>query len=939
MRGRKAFLITNIVIVSASLLTALRVMPGPELLGMILAFYALFILPGILIRSLLFGPPAVSVRGICMTFGTGFVFVSLVVLLGLIPGVSYGGIAAVAAVADIVLLLVNYLGRPWGGSASGGGGPERGGEGVGKLLLLVLVFTACFVFFYGSGDLRWSTDSLDHLSFVRRALDGGDIFPGDSYYGEGDGASFDPRKGLWHPVLSLWAYQSEVPLEVFWRILPSFLAFFIITSFFFFARELIDSVPLAALATVLLLLFFRVEGIEWFTKAGFSSSIAQTLLWIDSALLIRYFKSKRRIYLVDIFLITLIGSAVHAVFTLLIAVVLTGFFLYVTFLASGVKWRRAYWIATAAIAGAVAAPLAARLHYTSGPYNMIHTHRQGMLLFTDKLAMVDPVEIAVRVGLCFFFAVLLLPFFFRIAGGVGRRTLVGILFLFPAVLVLNPWTGGILERRLGYMQLRILYAAPLMCFLSMGVAGLLHVVLLGAPPGGGANSGGVVPGAAGRASAQAGSPKIAGGKERAKRSRGAAIASNLSMRLAAALAIALFVYYPGRAAMYNFVPSVKGIIRGTGGIGGRYEALFEYLDNGLRSHSVVVSDPRTSYIISAFSDQFVAVTLDQHCSPTDTLALERLGAVRDLFNPSVPVTASVEFLKENEADYVLIDTRLEEIADFFGTAVDGIPALAAEKLASCPEIFRELHSVGGFTVFEVVSGGAAEEPSKPCGEASARPLPCLAPGLRPNDLEAGMYRSTPPEPPEDRSTAPAERPPGGVEGPAPAEARDVGCGLLLEGLELDRSVLEAGDTVSGSFCWLPVERVEFGLPLGWIVRLDTEFPKGSFYRPWYGKQYRRVVERRSWTFYRYAGSGHVHSGFTYPDHWEAGAVVRQDFSIPLSRWLSPGLYEFRLKVRRVPYISNRRITDYFRNEDSMQGELVAAIRVLPRNRAQAPVRR
>jgi hypothetical protein len=120
---------------------------------------------------------------------------------------------------------------------------------------------------------------------------------------------------------------------------------------------------------------------------------------------------------------------------------------------------------------------------------------------------------------------------------------------------------------------------------------------------------------------------------------------------------------------------------------------------------------------------------------------------------------------------------------------------------------------------------------------------------------------------------------------------------------------------------------EFGFPLILTIRFDTEFPKGSFYRPWYGKQYRRTIERMNKEFYRYTFSTELKSGDIYPEFWTNAHVMRQDFSFVIPAAMSEGEYEIRMKVWRKAYLENRRLADYFSNDDSKQGEKVAVMKI------------
>ncbi|HEY5132613.1 MAG TPA: hypothetical protein VII85_02905, partial [Candidatus Krumholzibacteriaceae bacterium] len=154
---------------------------------------------------------------------------------------------------------------------------------------------------------------------------------------------------------------------------------------------------------------------------------------------------------------------------------------------------------------------------------------------------------------------------------------------------------------------------------------------------------------------------------------------------------------------------------------------------------------------------------------------------------------------------------------------------------------------------------------------------------------------------------------------------DVGSGFVLESLTVENYMLGPGDTLRGNFCWKASGDIPFGLPIEAVIRIDTPFPKGRLYREWYGKQYRRIVERRSGCFWRLTWQSRLMSGCAYPDMWETGRAVRQDFSLPLSRALAPGAYELRVKVRRVPYLANRYVRDYLSNDDSLQGLPVGMI--------------
>ena len=111
------------------------------------------------------------------------------------------------------------------------------------------------------------------------------------------------------------------------------------------------------------------------------------------------------------------------------------------------------------------------------------------------------------------------------------------------------------------------------------------------------------------------------------------------------------------------------------------------------------------------------------------------------------------------------------------------------------------------------------------------------------------------------------------------------------------------------------------------VRFDTDFTQGSFYRPWFSKQYRRILERRNWTIYRLTASERVRGGYARPEMWPAAERIRQDCILVFPEWMAPGRYLVRLKARRIPYIPNSKKSDNLRNDHSHSGTEVNSIEI------------
>jgi hypothetical protein len=870
--GTAVFILETVVII-LSFLAGLGALGGPVIVRIALAFCALFIIPGHSLSALVFRSKASIPEAACRIFSMGLIFASVVVCAGFVPGVSYRAISIVASALAIALA---FLARAPRRIAQDDPEPRRPGEALGPsrsyrrktALVGGVLFAVCVAAFSGTGELGWSTDSLDHVSFVSRSVESGVLFPRDSYYRDGDGISVDPRKGLWHPVLSLWTYQTHAPAYRVWRDAPAFLSFFAVCSFLFFAIQFCGSRRCAALFLAFFLLFYGGEGIAWLTKVGFSRNIAQIALWIDLAFLFVYYRTGKRAYLLAGALLACVGTAFHVVFAMLLGVSLAGVFFYVTLLRGGAAWRGAFWRSIPFQLAGMAIPLAIRAPGAFVVSNAIHTHMQGMLVFSPNLAIVDPAELLMRYGPVFFFALLAAPFFPLVAERAGRRGLAFMLFVVPVILVLDPLIASALERRIGYLHYRILDAAPLVVILALVVGGLAERLVMG---------GAIVRG-------------------RGERPRSLLSGRSWANRILAAALLALFIAYPFRLALPRAARSVRALVEKPSSISPSYASLLAALEEKIPDHSVIASDPVTSYVLSAYTDYFVTVILDQHCSPADTSAIERLREARNLLSPAVALSASRTWIDRSGADYVLINADLPERTDFFNSFLPGEASRTREKFMECPSLFASALDLDGFHMFMVRRDSPGSPAEEACGVARMAAVSCPASGDSSGDGGIGVDAGT-----------------------------DVGGGISLMNLTVDNYLLRSGDTLAGHFCWKALRKESFGLPFDVIVRIDAAFPRGALYRDWYGKQYRRIVERRGGGFYRFTWRTRLMSGPAYPDMWEEGRSMRQEFALPLPASMAPGPYEVRVKVIRAPYLENRRVADYLSNDDSLQGVPVGMI--------------
>ncbi|MFO7914282.1 MAG: hypothetical protein R6U43_01135 [Candidatus Krumholzibacteriales bacterium] len=834
-------------------MTGAGILPGPDIAGIALAFLSVLAIPAILINLALNIRITSDLRGICRLISTGFIYISLLVCTGLIPGIDLGLISILGASFNIILILILAMkGRPAGEKRmdrfiSRMLGRDSAGKSGLRIALFIVLFALLFTVYYGNGAVSPSMDSLDHLSFIRRAAETEKILPEDSFYIDGDGEFPDPRKGIFHSAEALILLQSEAKPLFFWKVMPAFIAFAAVAAFLFFAFQLLDSRWKTALAVILLFVFFRGEGAKWFIKIAYSRNIAQILFWLDLGFVLWSLKNPDggRNYTL-LFFLALAGAAVHPVFALTVLTALLALLIH-SFLPGGSETRRGVLKMVAVNAAGMAVPLVVRLISLGGEYNFIHTHMQGMLIISEHLRLIDPLELRSSQGVILIFAVVSLPLYFLAAGLRRSIKTVESMFIIPVILVINPITGAVLERYLGYIHSRMLNAAPVICFTALIIPELMRILFTGRP---------------------------------VMNYRPVSMSMNITKRIAAAAIIIFFIAYPLK---YEGLSNMRGV---TGSCSEReYAGLFEEMNRHIPGRSVILSDPVTSYFISGMTGHFVYLVPAQHEPPSDLKAPLRNRRARDLFCTPLSEGDDISWIGEEGIEYLLLDNNGKNISDFYGIS-DCVNMKGLKKDLLEAEVFGPVADIGDYSLMRFKGTGGT---------------------ILPERKDTGEDERIPEE--------------------AAALDVDAGGGIKLRGLYIRVPGLKKGSLMEGTLYWERSEEVEFGLPLMCTVRLDTSYPKGSFYRGWYSKLYRRELQERTGTRYRHTFSGFVRGEYAYPDRWTAGDIVPQDFSVYLPANMKSGDYQMRVKVWKKSYLRNRKLKDYFLDNDSRQGVTVLRLNI------------
>jgi hypothetical protein len=697
------------------------------------------------------------------------------------------------------------------------------------------------------------SDSPDHIATVRRIADTRVVFPADAFFADAGEHGADPRKGLYHAWIALVVRGAHVDPVDAWRWLPALLIPVFLLAVASFTLALTSSRMSALVAAVLFpLLYGGGMGGTELRETVYSTRVGEIAALLSAAALVRYVEKggPRRLGLwVGLGWTAL---AIHVWYALYFAMAF-GVYAAVTLLVrrDGVLARR-----FAAAFAALAVPGLPYLLFRAGqsyaPQNVIHTEPQGLFFLADRLFTVDPQAVWYWNGLGLVVVLAAAPWFWsRRHSSTGAIYLATVPWAVVAV-VLNPFLLPLVHDRLGYLTMRLIWIAPAIPALATIVTALgKHAVR---------------------------------GRGRARLLAGASLAG-LSLWIAP---------YAGQAA--TLVTERAFLVARERERGAApWSDLLAWLAHSYPGPRVLVSDPATSYTIPAWTGHHVSTLLDQHSSPNDPRALERILDARDILSPFVDERRTLELLREWRADAVVLNQRFVEPIDFdYWSVSPRLYAATKAKFDRHPEWFRPVFAAAGAYVYELTP------------EARTGPLPPAREMERPRP-------------------SPAEVVPEAV-GPASAAA---GTGPIVHHRTVsDRTAYAPGDTMRLTTWWSRTGS-EAAAPGSYtvFVRLDGAEPRGLLYADAWQKPYRKLVERLSGRRWRARTSYRPLQGVFGPDQWRRFEVVEDASTFVLPRDLSPGDYELRVRMVRLPHYPNTRLRDYLRDDDFFSGPIVGQVRI------------
>lgn len=687
-----------------------------------------------------------------------------------------------------------------------------------------------------------TSDSPDHIGTIRRMVATGDAFPRDAFFRDAGDAGADPRKGLWHPEVALIARLSATdPIDA-WRLLPACLLPLFVLNVAAFGHLLRGPPAAAAAAWALLLTYGGSMGEQYLREAAFSTKVGDQLALATAvAVLADLAAPSRRLRLAAAGL-ALGAVAAHVFYAIQFAMALSALGVGLLVVDRGVSERVRRLFGTGLVIAAATLPwLAWRWSQAYAPVNLIHTEPQGLMFLTDRASIVAVGVLWDWFGNLWVLFPIAAPWLWR----EGRANPAALyLFTTPlvvALVIFNPLLVPLLEPRLGYLLMRMVWMVPLAPLVAWIVTGLAARLRRGP---------GRLPAAAG-------------------------LAAVLVLHAEPLADAARVMTRPDRQAAFE---------RDLGA--GAWSDALAWMRDNLPPGTVVLTDPATAYSIPMVTGLFVTAFSDQHSSPNDPRALERILDARDALDPYATWDRVREVVDRYRVDAVALNDRFATppALDYWAPRPAWFAAARA-RFDREPRAFEPRFDRPGFVLYRVRRAALDSLRSPPA------PRPFVT---RPDPLPAG--REIAPDLP------------------------------MLCAFSLGAGAAAPGDTVRGRVDW----RVPRPLRPGAYtvaVRFDRPLPDGARPPAMLAKPVRKLIERSRGERYRFREDHLPVDGAYGVDQWRPDQVVRDSFALTVPADVADGEYVVRVRILRQPHYHNIHVRDYFVDDDLYSGLAVGRLTI------------
>lgn len=775
--------------------------------------------------------------------GFGVAWLSLQAMVTRMLHVPFTVLAVGSAVPGVLPWIVAAL-RP----RANDGSFRRGDDAIGgpalAAIALAVAFAAWHVARHGP-PIGYNADSPDHIGTIRRMMASGDAFPADAFFRDAGPAGADPRKGLWHPCLALIATLARADALTAWNAIAALLAPLFVLNVAAFGFLVAGASGAAVAAWALPLTYGGSLVLPFFSEAVFATKLADQLALATATAVLTDLVAPRERTRAAAIGLALGAVATHVFAAIHLAIVLgaLGLGLLVQERGAGPKFRRL--VVDALALGVPCLPyLLWRAQGAYAPSNVIHTEPQGLMFVAGRAFVVDPSVLWNWFGTGW----LLFPLsWWAWARGAAKPAVLflltttlavfGLLFVPPVVMALQP--------KLGYLTMRFVWLMPLAGAYAFAVPALVKGVLHG------------------------------------------------PQRVLASLGVAGLVLLSApvlRAAVHTLVHPAYARERDEAFDMGRWRDALVWMDAHLPAGTVVLSDPATSYSVPMMTRHWVTTLVDQHSSPNDSLALDRILDARDALDPHAPYSRTREVVRRWGATVLVLNDRFPSppLLDYWAPDPEWF-ARARARLDAAPAAFRRVFDVRDFVVYAIdpavldtLSGGGA-------------PLAIERPFDAARDTLAIHAGDALPD---------------------------------VVGARLGSRAARVGDTLAVAIEWQAPRPLRAGAYLV-ALRFDRALPPGFTPPEWCAKPARKLIERLHHERYRFRVDRRPTNGVFGVDRWRPDEVVTDSFTIAVPTDVAPGDYEVQVAMLRQPHYPVLRLSDYFSDHDVFSGAPIGRLRVEP----------
>ncbi|MBI5837809.1 MAG: hypothetical protein HZB25_11225 [Candidatus Eisenbacteria bacterium] len=845
---------------SAALLALTITAAGPAPVRMAVALVALWVLPGWSLARLSGRREREPAPALAYAFGGSAAWLALAAALCFLLRLPPAAIAHLTA--GLLALSGAWMLRPRARGPGDDGAAGAPGPVWNLAQSVALVGLGAFLLRCG-GSIGQSYDSLDHLAYMKTILQDGSVLPLREFYREVTSGAIDLRKGFLHGPLAVTAALGGESPAGLWRAWPALAGPAVTACFYVLARTVATSRAGAAAATVLFALLYGAPGHSFLLKLGYPNKTADALVWLAFAGLIAGLRAAASRGSAALgagappgggerpeagaadpdpgpFPVPwlLAASAMVHVFAPAPWFFVVGVFVAVAAATGSMRTHARSALRSLAVAALCCVPILAwRFLVSYDPVNPMHTRLQGLLVLPAGYVL-EPLSWLRILGQATWLSLLATPFFLahrpspqRLLACVGVWSAVGLLF--------NPLLMPLVAPKLGYLAVRLYSPALALCVLGAWLA-----------------------------------------DQAAEFRPGRRVASAGAWLLAAALLLGPDI----KAGALGYGPAALAVEEAHSSA--PWRATLEFLERAYPDRRVVVSDAITCYSVAGLTRHDVIATLNQHSSPSDREALERMQAASDILSPGCPPARAVELLRRYGVDLVVLNfTHPGPRLDYM-VSVDPAEYPAVErKFASRPDAFREVFRAPGQRVFEVLPAGLAAY--------AAEPVPAW-PDLAP---------------------------------PAGSPQVDLGGGNLLGWLRLEPRAVAGGESVFVR-CLLRRDRPPRA---GERFRVELSLAREVPARPaWLPPRLGRVfAQKRAHRLYRLNYYLPLRAEGGLPEHWPAGRWVRWAPPLYVPGGAEPGRYLLRMRAVTQDFLPSVNLRHYLEDDDATPGGVLDSVQVLP----------